>query len=86
MSGHYYSGMQPLHISDHDLERYCLWQVKDEKDLSRLEEHIMGCSSCLDRAEAIQRYVERMKESLMRTNALDHSNLVVMRPNGVETR
>jgi uncharacterized protein with PIN domain len=42
------------HISDHDLERYCLGIVATESELAPLEEHILACPSCAGRAEEIQ--------------------------------
>jgi hypothetical protein len=42
----------PRHIDDHDLERYYLGMVKDESELATLEEHLLWCCACVDRAEA----------------------------------
>jgi hypothetical protein len=39
------------HISDEDLERYHLGMVTDESELAPLEEHLLACSSCAERAE-----------------------------------
>lgn len=43
------------HIDDADLERYCLDLVTEEPKLAAIEEHLLWCQSCLDRAEAIDR-------------------------------
>jgi hypothetical protein len=39
-----------MHISDHDLERYDLGMVQ-EPELAALEEPILGCAACAERAE-----------------------------------
>jgi len=48
------------HISDHDLERYYLGMVTDEDALAPLEEHILSCAWCAERAEETQEYVDAM--------------------------
>jgi hypothetical protein len=42
------------HISDHDLERYYLGMVTDEAELAPLEEHLLWCTWCVERAEETQ--------------------------------
>ena len=54
--------MDTEHISDHDLERYYLGMVTDEEDLAPLEEHILGCSLCAERAEEAQDYVDALRK------------------------
>ena len=39
------------HISDDDLERFILGMVKDESELESLEQHLLVCAECIDRAE-----------------------------------
>ena len=39
-------GMNWIHVSDDDLERYYLGMVTAEKELALLEEHILACPSC----------------------------------------
>ncbi len=41
----------PAHISDDDLERYCIGMVREEEELRLLEGHILACPSCAERAE-----------------------------------
>ena len=53
------------HISDHDLERYYLGMVTEEQELAPLEEHILACASCAERAEATQDYVDIMRVALL---------------------
>jgi hypothetical protein len=48
-------------ISHHDLERYHLGMVKDEAELAVLEEHLLWCGACVDRAEATARYVDAVR-------------------------
>ena len=51
----------PGHICDHDLERYHLGMVKDEAELTALEEHLIWCGACVDRAEASAGYVDAVR-------------------------
>jgi hypothetical protein len=39
------------HIFTEDLERYYLGMVTDESELALLEQHLLACPSCVDRAE-----------------------------------
>jgi hypothetical protein len=41
------------HISDGDLLLYCLGVIREESDLRPIEEHLLWCQSCLNRAEVI---------------------------------
>jgi hypothetical protein len=50
--------MSTEHISDHDLERYYLGMVTQEEELAPLEEHLLWCQSCVDRAEETQDSVD----------------------------
>ncbi len=53
--------MNAEHISDHDLERYYLGMVPDEDELEHLEEHLLCCPPCVERAEETQDYVDAMR-------------------------
>jgi anti-sigma factor RsiW len=53
------------HISDHDLERYYLGMVKDEAELASLEEHLLACPACVERAESTQDYVDALRAALV---------------------
>jgi len=57
------------HISDDDLERYAMGAVEDEGELAALEEHLLMCDECIDRAERTDRYVEAMRAALRRLRA-----------------
>jgi hypothetical protein len=54
------------HVSDHDLERYYLGMVTAEQDLAPLEEHILYCRNCAERAKATQDYVDAMRIAILR--------------------
>lgn len=56
----------PIHISDHDLERYYLGMVREEAELSPLEEHLLVCGECAERAEQSDRYVDAIRRALVR--------------------
>jgi hypothetical protein len=53
--------LESKHISDHDLERYYLGMVTDETELGPLEEHLLCCPKCVERAEEAQDYVDAMR-------------------------
>jgi hypothetical protein len=53
--------MNAEHISDYDLERYYLGMVTEENELAVLEEHLLWCTSCVERAEETQDYVDAMR-------------------------
>jgi hypothetical protein len=55
------------HLSDTDLERFYLGMVKGE-ELIQLEEHILCCGSCADRAEEAQDYVDAMRRGAIMGN------------------
>ena len=57
-------GMNAEHISDHDLDRYYLGMVTDEDELERVEEHLLCCPRCVERAEETQDYVDAMRVAL----------------------
>jgi hypothetical protein len=54
-------GYLPGHICDHDLERYHLGMVGDEAKLAALEEHLLRCGDCVDRAEDAAQYVDAVR-------------------------
>jgi len=62
--------MEWNHISDHDLERYYLGLVKNKTKLAAMEEHILACGSCAERAAEAQDYVDAFRGA-----ALDHVDL-----------
>jgi len=51
----------PGHIDDHDLDRYHLGMVTDEAELAPLEEHLLCCPVCVDRAQATASYVDAIR-------------------------
>jgi hypothetical protein len=54
------------HISEDDLERYYLGMVTDEADLAPIEEHLLWCGECMNRAEEVELYVDQMRIALLR--------------------
>ena len=61
----HYIDMNTEHISAHDLERYYLGMVTEEEGLAPLEEHILGCPWCAERAEETQDYVDAMRLAIL---------------------
>jgi len=57
-----------MHISDEDLERYCLGMVTDEAELAPLEEHLLGCHFCIDRAQGMQKQIKVIRDALRTEN------------------
>jgi len=53
------------HVSDENLERYYLGMVTDESELGALEEHLLACSWCVQRAETAQDYVDAMRAAII---------------------
>ena len=53
------------HISDHDLERYHLGMVVDEAELASLEEHLLACPECVERAEQTAVYVDTLRAAII---------------------
>ena len=51
------------HIEEEMLERYALNQLNEEQS-APLEEHLLVCSKCQDRLDAVDEYVQTMKQSL----------------------
>ena len=49
-----------MHLSDHDLERYHLRMV-EEPELTVLEEHLLGCPACAERAEQSAVWVDAIR-------------------------
>lgn len=60
--------MNTDHISDDDLERYYLGMITDEAELAPLEEHLLWCHACQDRAQEVQDYVDLLRESVILGN------------------
>lgn len=57
--------MELPHPSDHDLERYYLGLITEEAELGALEEHLLACAGCVQRAKATQDYVDAMRRGFI---------------------
>ena len=53
------------HISDEDLERYHLGKVTDQAELAAVEEHLLACSLCVERAEEARKYVDAIRGAII---------------------
>lgn len=53
------------HICDHDLERYHLGMAVDEAELAPLEEHLLCCPKCVERAEESADYVDSLRAGII---------------------
>jgi len=49
------------HVSDDDLERYHLGMIRDEAELAPVEQHLLACLECVQRAEKSADYVDAMR-------------------------
>ena len=56
------------HISDHDLERYHLGMVADEAELGPLEEHLLACLKCVERAKQAAVFVDTLRAAIIAGN------------------
>jgi len=56
------------HVDDLDLERLYLGMVTDPNELEAIDEHLLWCHRCLDRAEALQDYIDAMRAAMIRGN------------------
>ncbi len=59
------------HIPDHDLERYYLGMVTEEAELAALEEHLLGCAECVERAEAAEDFVDLIRAAIIKSELDD---------------
>jgi hypothetical protein len=57
------------HISEDDLERYAMGTVKDEAELTPIEEHLLVCGECLEQAEKSEEFLKAMRAALRRLQA-----------------
>jgi len=55
------------HVSDHDLERRHLGMIGGA-ELKALEEHILHCGLCVDRAMEASDYVDAVRAAIIRGN------------------
>ena len=53
------------HVTDHDLERYHLGMIVEETELALLEEHLLACSACAERAQAMADYIDAMRRAIV---------------------
>lgn len=53
------------HIPDEDLELYCLGRATNAQ-LAPLEEHLLGCPACLERAQRMLAEIDTLREALRR--------------------
>jgi hypothetical protein len=54
------------HPSDSDLERYCLGMIQEGPELDALEEHLLICGECVDRAQASDAYIDTIRDALVK--------------------
>jgi hypothetical protein len=59
------SAMTACHISVDDLQRYHLGHVHEPEELSKIEEHLLWCQQCLDRVEAVKRFVDLLRAGVI---------------------
>jgi anti-sigma factor RsiW len=57
------------HISDHDLERYHLGMVIEGPELPQVEEHLLACPECVERAEQGAAYVDALRAAIIAGNS-----------------
>ena len=65
MASRHLIGVNWIHVSDDDLERYYLGMVTAEEELAPLEEHILACPSCAEWAEESQDRVDAVRAAII---------------------
>ena len=58
--------MNTEHVSDHNLERYHLGMIQDEAEIASLEEHLLWCRFCVDRAREAADYLDMVRRAAIR--------------------
>jgi hypothetical protein len=53
------------HITAHHLERYHLGMISDESELAPIEEHLLACPECVERAAEAADYVDLMRVAVI---------------------
>jgi len=53
------------HISDNDLERYCLGMLVKDAGLVRVEEHLLVCYGCTARAAEMRAYIDAVRVAII---------------------
>lgn len=61
--GHYCTPIRRSHISDEDLERYCMGRVQGA-GLHALETHLTECPACVERAREHDAYLRAMRGAI----------------------
>jgi anti-sigma factor RsiW len=61
--------MSKQHLTTDDLERYCLGMVTASEELAKLEEHLLACPVCVQRAEHAEDYVAVVQAALRSTGS-----------------
>jgi hypothetical protein len=54
------------HISEDDLERHYLGMIPEGPELATLEEHLLVCGECIERAKEVQAYVDAIRAGLIK--------------------
>lgn len=60
--------MSDEHISDDDLERYWLGTVTNQDELAAINDHLLLCSACMERAEEIRDFVILIRKAIIPEN------------------
>jgi hypothetical protein len=53
------------HFPINDLERYHLGMVIEEPELAQIEEHLLACPECVERAERTAAYVDTLRAAII---------------------
>jgi hypothetical protein len=58
------STLSSIHPNEDSLERYAMGLINEDAELAPLEEHLLACPSCCQRAEFWEHYVWSIRSSL----------------------
>ena len=62
--------MSEFHVSDYNLERYYLGMITADLELAGIEEHLLSCAACVERAEHIELFVDGLRSVLSQLDDL----------------
>lgn len=57
--------MKSQHVSDHELECYHLGMISEESELAEIEEHVLSCPECAERAGQAAEYVDTLRAAII---------------------
>ena len=60
------------HVTDNDIESWAMQEYAPNAATAALEEHLLTCSSCMERAQSMREYVWGLQGALQRLCGPEH--------------